>query len=245
MDRIKINALTRHESAGRVVWTKRRRSVARVVIPVANDFFRLAGNPVTILDVGSGWHEWEIASMRALHGERFSAWSGERDVLFVDEIPGMSISAHLDAGTVTEEMFAAAALEFRRAHAIECDWFCGGWSHGDPHSGNLMFDGSEGRARLLDFEVRHDAALSADARHTDDLLVFLQDTLGRLSRDRWLRLASIFVRSYDRTEITARLLERLTAPSGIARVWWAVRTTYLAPRELAGRLRALREMLTA
>lgn len=242
VDRIKINRLTRDVSAGRAVWTKRRLPSARAIIPVANGFFRLAGNPVTILD-GTEWHAWEIESMKTLHGSELAAWSGARGALHADEFPGVSLSVHLDAGTAGTAMFAAAGLEFRRAHALECAWFGGGWSHGDPHSGNVIFDAGRGRARLLDFEVRHDAALSADARHADDLLVFLQDTLGRLTRERWLQLASALVRSYDRPAITARLIDRLTAPRGVARLWWAVRTTYIAPQELAGRLHALREAL--
>ena len=31
------------------------------------------------------------------------------------------------------------------------------------------------RARLIDFEIRHEKSLPAAARHTDDLLVFLLD----------------------------------------------------------------------
>ncbi len=245
VDQIKINSLARIERIGRVVWTKRRRPAARAVIPVANRFFRLAGNPITILSETKAWHDWEVGSMRALHGSDFAAWGDPGGVLHVEELPGKSLSAHLNAGTTTDEMFAAAAREFRRAHAVPCEWFGSAWSHGDPHSGNVIYDATSGRARLIDFEVRHDATLCADARHTDDLLIFLQDTLGRMPRQQWLQSASVFVRSYGRSEITARLIERLTAPRGFARIWWAVRTTYLAPSELAGRLRALREVLAA
>jgi hypothetical protein len=96
---------------------------------------------------------------------------------------------------------------------------------------------------LMDFEVRHDRALSAAERHADDLLVFLQDTLGRLTRDRWVALSEVFVREYGRAEITRHLLDRLIEPRGPARLWWAVRTTYLAPREISARLTALRSIL--
>jgi hypothetical protein len=245
VDRIKINSLARVEREDGAVWTKRRQPAARLVIPVANGFFRLAGNPITILSETKAWHDWEIGSLRALHGTDFAAWGDDDGVLHVAELPGESLSTHLNAGTTTEEMFAAAAREFRRAHAVHSDWFGAAWSHGDPHSGNVIFDARDGRARLMDFEVRHDDALCADARHTDDLLIFLQDTLGRMPRPQWLQSASVFVRSYDRAEITARLLDRLSAPRGFARIWWAVRTTYLAPSELAGRLHALREALAA
>jgi tRNA A-37 threonylcarbamoyl transferase component Bud32 len=245
VDRIKINTLKRHERDGRAVWSKQRRNFARLVIPMANGFFRLAGNPVSILLETDTWHAWEIACLRRLHGDGFAAWTSEPGVLWIEELPGRSLSLHLDAGTATHEMFAAAAREFRRAHGLECEWFGSGWSHGDPHTGNVIYDEASGTARLIDFEMRHDVSLSEAARHTDDLLIFLQDTLGRMPRERWLELARVFVEAYGRSEITAKLVERLAAPRGLARIWWAVRTTYLAPREVAGRLNALRQALVA
>lgn len=245
VDRIKINRLTRCEREGRPVWAKRRRRSAPAVISLANAFFRLAGNPVTILTDPAIWHAWERSSMQALYADQFGVWSDETGTFFLEEFPGRSLSEHLDQGTASTEMFAAAGREFQRAHAIPCPWFEAGWSHGDPHTGNVIFDPATSVARLLDFEVRHDRQLPAIARHTDDLLVFLQDTLGRLPRDRWLQWASVFVQSYGRPEITAHLVERLAAPRGVARLWWAVRTTYLAPQELADRLEALRDVLVA
>jgi len=117
------------------------------------------------------------------------------------------------------------------------------WSHGDPHSGNFIYDPATDTAKLMDFEVRHDSTLSAAERHADDLLVFLQDTLGRLTRERWIEFSEIFVREYGRPEITRYLIERLIEPRGPARLWWAVRTTYLAPGEIRTRLAALRSVL--
>ena len=39
------------------------------------------------------------------------------------------------------------------------------------------------------------------------------------------------------------LRQKLVVPQGMARVWWAVRTTYLAPAELERRIAALRAAL--
>jgi len=181
--------------------------------------------------------------MELLHGGDFQTLEDEAGWLHVEELPGRSIAQHIENGTETEAMFRSAARELRRAHALECTRFEASWSHGDPHSGNFIYEPVTERARLMDFEVQHHASLSPAARHADDLLVFLQDTLGRLSRERWLELAEDFVRAYGRPEITAHLVERLTAPRGLARLWWAVRTTYLAPRELECRLAALRAVL--
>ena len=245
VDRIKINALTRETRDGRAVWIKRRRATAGPIMALANRFFDMVGNPVQSLRDLALWQRWEVDCFLHLHGENYRAFRcGERAV-GADELPGRSLSQHLDAGTLTEEMPAAAGRELRRAHERRCDEFEAAWSHGDPHSGNFIFAPDEGRARLIDFEVMHRASLSADDRHADDLLVFLQDLMGRIPADRWIPSALAFLKAYDRPEISTLLAQRLVLPRGLSRVWWAVRTTYLPRAELARRIDALRASLAA
>ena len=209
----------------------------------ANRFFRAAGNPVRALDDFAAWQRWEVECFLALHGERFRAFADGPRSVAAEELPGVSLSHHLGQGTLTPPMLAAAAGELRRAHALTCADFAGPWSHGDPHTGNFIYEEAGNRARLIDFEVQHHPALAAEERHADDLLVFLQDMMGRISRELWLPCAQAFLAAYERPEVVARLRERLRAPRGIARIWWAVRTTYLAPAELERRLAALRGSL--
>jgi hypothetical protein len=242
IDRIKINQLAREPRGGRMFWVKRRRPAAAVLIGLANAFFQIAQNPVVILAAPAEWQAWERVCLDLLHDGEVTALADARG-WWVSEMPGESVAAYLARGSLAPQVFAAAARELRRAHELPCTALGGAWSHGDPHSGNFIYNAAEDRARLIDFEVRHDATLSAEARHADDLLVFLQDTLGRLPREQWLQLAEVFVRAYDRPEITAHLVERLAEPRGVARLWWAVRTTYLAPGELNLRLAALRAAL--
>ena len=107
-------------------------------------------------------------------------------------------------------------------------------------SGNFIFDPADGRARLIDFEVMHHASLSADERHADDLVVFLQDLMGRTTSDRWLENARAFLEGYGRPEIVALLARKFVVPHGLARLWWSVRTTYLSRAELTRRIGELR-----
>ena len=242
VDRIKINALTREMRDGRPVWIKRRRVAAGPIMLVANRFFRLVGNPVhTLRD--AAWQQWEVTCFEKLHGDGFRAFSCGRDAVGADELPGLSLAHHLSAGTIAPEMLAAAGRELRRAHGWRCDTFGDAWSHGDPHSGNFIYDPSDGRARLIDFEVMHDTALSADDRHADDLVVFLQDLMGFIGRERWLPSARSFLEAYGRREIIALLAKRFVVPRGLARLWWSVRTTYLSRPELARRIGELRAAL--
>ena len=243
VDRIKINAISKEMRDGRPVWIKRRRRTSRPIMACANRFFALAGNPVQALDDLAAWQQWEIGCFRQLHGDGFRAFADGARAVAADEVPGVNLTVPLDDGTLTPRMVAAAARELRRAHGWEGRAFGGAWSHGDPHLGNVVYDAAADRARIIDFEVMHRRHLSAEARHADDLLVFLQDMVGRISAEKWLPIARAFLAAYDRPEIVARLRPQLALPRGVARVWWLVRTTYMHPRELARRLDALREGL--
>jgi hypothetical protein len=243
-ERIRINTITSEIRDGRRVWIKRRRPCARCILVVANRFFRLAGNPVQALIDLPAWQRWEVESFRLLHAPHCDAFAEGARVVVADELPGVSLSRHLREATLTVAMVRAAARELRRGHALRCATFKGPWSHGDPHAGNFLYDAAADRARLIDFEVQHDARLSPRERHADDLLVFLQDVVGRVADEEWLPLATAFLETYDEPEVVARLAARLVLPRGIPRLWWAVRTTYLAEGELARRLELLREALT-
>ncbi len=243
VDQIKINILSREIRDGRVMWIKRRRWAAGPITACANRFFDLAHNPVHALHDLAAWQRWEIGCFLRLHGEGFRAFPAGARAIAADEVPGRTLAAHLDDGTLSAPMLVAAARELRRAHACRCPEFGGAWSHGDPHAGNFIYDRATDRARLIDFEVMHHRSLPAEERHADDLLVFLQDLVGRVPAEEWLRSAWTFLEAYDQPEIAAQLQRRLVVPGGFARVWWAVRTTYLSPIELAGRVEALRASL--
>ncbi len=243
VDRIKINTLTREMRDGRAIWVKRRRASAGFVMALANRFFAVVGNPVQTLTNLPAWQRWEIDCFQHLHGEKYRAFACGDRAVGADELPGRSLSQHLAAGTLTIQMLTAAGRELRRAHGWRCDAFHGAWSHGDPHSGNFIFDPDEARARLIDFEVMHRVTLPADERHADDLLVFLQDLMGRVAADRWLPFANAFLKGYGRVEILPPLQKRLILQPGLAWVWWAVRTTYTPRREIQRRCRELRETI--
>lgn len=244
VDTIKINALTREDRDGRVFWIKRRTWAARPIMACANRFFSAAGNPVVALTDRAAWRDWEVECFLRLHGERYQAFTHGAGAVAAEELPGKNLSQHLNAGTLKPSMLAAAARELRRAHRQECAAFPDRlWSHGDPHAGNFVYEESIDRARLIDFEVMHHRTIRADERHADDLLVLLQDIAGRVSPDDWLPAAQAFLGAYERPEIIALLREKLVVPGGFGRVWWAVRTTYLASSELRRRIGALRESI--
>ena len=243
VDRIKINTIYREMREGRPLWIKCRHWGATPIMACANGFFRLAGNPVRALAQPEAWQRWEVDCFLSLHGDCFRAFAdGDRRVA-ADEVPGVNLTIALDGGTITAPMVAAAAHELRRAHSQYCADFGGFWSHGDPHVGNFVYDETTGRARLIDFEVMHHPAMTAEERHADDLLVFIQDMVGRIPGDLWMPSARAFLKAYGEQRIIDLLRSRLVIPNGMARVWWAVRTTFMAPKELQRRIAELRAEL--
>lgn len=224
-------------------WIKRRRATAAGIIAGANVFFRLAHAPVRAIADVAKWQRWEIDCFARLHGDGFRAFESGPAAVAAEELPGVNLTVFLDDGTITPAMSAAAGRELRRAHECGCAEFSGPWSHGDPHAGNFIFEEAHQRARLIDFEVMHARELPAIERHADDLLVFLQDLVGRIRVDLWLPCALAFLSAYGRAEVRSVLLEKLSAPRGCARIWWIVRTNYLRPAELTRRLEALRGQL--
>lgn len=164
--------------------------------------------------------------------------------LYTQKFAGQNLLEHLNRKTLDAQAVRAAARELRRAHGLRCDEFAGGlWSHGDPHLGNVVYDGTADGARLVDFEILHQKSLSALERHADDLLVFLQDLAGRVSREKWLPLAFCFVTTYGRDDVIAELTKLLVVPRGIVGIWRKLRTQYLSRRELVYRFAALRRAL--
>ncbi len=244
-ERIKVNSITRELRDGRAVFSKRRHRTAPLILTGANHFFRLAGNPVRVLSSLAEWQRWEVECFRRLHADEFSVDILDSRTVAAEAVPGTSLAEALETKTLTPMMTAAAGREMRRCHETNCATFPDHWSHGDPHTGNFLYEAGDDRARLIDFEVMHHPSLAASERRADDLLVFLQDVVGRVSRTAWLPLAMGFLDAYDHREITARLRTRLVVPRGIPRLWWAIRTSYLPGPELAHRLELLRDALAA
>lgn len=241
VERIKVNRVWREVRGGRVFWLKRRRTTALPVLTGANLFFRLAGAPMRTLSALEQWLHWEADSFLGLHGqEGFQTFKDGERTIGAEELPGINVTLPLDNGALTPQIAAAVGREMHRAHHWYCPAFQGPWSHGDPHAGNFIYEPASDRARLIDFEVKHHVDIPARERHADDVLIFLQDIVGRIREEQWLPCAEAFLDGYGRPEIVDQALAQLHLPrAAMARLWWRVRTSFIPLPELTRRLQAL------
>jgi Arc/MetJ-type ribon-helix-helix transcriptional regulator len=242
VDSLKVSSVSEQVRRGRRIMSKRRTIYSAPLAELANVYFRMAGIPIRFWAKTEDWQRWEVKSFNMLNGDRFQAQASGASVICADKLPGRSLSDRLNEGTLTREMTEAAGHELRRAHQLWSDEFRGLWSHGDAGTNNMLYDEKSGRVRLIDFEIVHQKSLPAKSRHADDLLVFLLDILALAPNRRWLTLVLAFLNAYDNAAVIAHLKNQLAVPTGMAWIWWGVRTSFANPAKVKRRLHKLRDL---
>jgi len=239
VDSLKINLVSEQMRRGRPVVIKRRLVYSEPLAGLANVYFRMAGIPIQFWAKTEDWRRWAVKCFNMLNGDRFRARPSGANSVCADKLPGRSLWDHLIDGTLTLKMMEAAGQELRRAHQLWSDEFHGPWSHGDACMTNAIYDETTGRARLIDFEIVHRKSLSAKSRHADDLLVFLLDLLAVAPNSQWLALTLAFLKNYDNAPVLAQLKKELALPTGMAWIWWGVRTSFANPAKVKRRLQKI------
>src|SRR5437773_2270804 len=92
------------------------------------------------------------------------------------------------------------------------------------------------------FQMLHQKSLPATTRHADDLLVFLLDIAAIAPSQKWLPFALRFLNAYGNLDVIAELKDQLSLPSGMAWIWWGVRTSFANPAKVKNRLAKLRDL---
>jgi hypothetical protein len=239
VDSLNVNSVSEQVRRGRRLMLKRRTVYSEPLAELANVYFRMAGIPIRFWAKTEDWRRWEVKSFNMLNGDRFHARAAGANTICADKLPGRSLEDHLKEGTLTREMMEAAGHELRRAHQLWSDEFRGPWSHGDAGTNNVIYDQKSGRARLIDFEIVHEKSLPTKSRQADDLLVFLLDLLALAPNRQWLTLVLAFLNAYDNAPVIAQLKNQLAMPTGMAWIWWGVRTSFANPAKVKRRLQKI------
>ena len=243
VDSLKINSISEKVRRRRRVVIKRRNIYGEQLADLANLYFRISSIPIRFWSKVDDWRRWEAGCFKMLNGDRFRVFASGKRTVCEEKLPGKSLWDHMNRGTLTRQMLEAAAHEIRRAHQFWNDEFDGPWSHGDAGMTNVIYNQRTGRARLIDFEIIHDRSLPATVRHADDLLVFLLDIVGIVPGQQWLPFALRFLNAYDSLDVIAELKNQLDLPSGMAWIWWGVRTSFANPAKVKRRLEKLRDVV--
>ncbi|MFY2564267.1 hypothetical protein ACN469_42140 [Corallococcus terminator] len=239
VDSVRVNTVALEARQDISLWHKQRRLGMGAVIAAGNVFLRLSRSHIRMFPSAKHWRDWELSTFALLHPGRTAEARGQRAVA-LEALPGERLDLLLAQGRLTQAMVEAAARELHRAHGLTSPQTSHPWSHGDAHLKNVLYDKAGQRAWLIDFETEHDAHLSADARHADDLFVFLLDLRGRATREQALSLAMAFLRAYAEPGVLKALQARLRPPRGLERALWKSRSHHLPEAQLLEWLEDLR-----
>ena len=240
MNRVRVNHVEEGMRNGALVFIKRRRASAPIIVWFANRFLALAGSGGCMFVRAHEWIAWEIHCARLLYPERPAVIVGGGRAVIIPKAGGTSLRALLRRNdTDPTTAIILAAREVRRVHQIHCSFFNAAWSHGDLHLDNIICDSTAKRAVLIDFDTRHEPRNSSTQRHGDDVKVLLLELIG-LSGDTWRPLAAAFIAEYREHSVLRELDRQLSVPRGFERLLWYARTQS-APIE--PRLQALREII--
>jgi hypothetical protein len=242
VESLRLSSVSEQVRHGRPVVLKRRQIYGDRLADLANLYFRMSNIPIRFWSKAEDWKRWEVECFQMLNGDGFRVYPSGAKAVCTDKLPGESLWTHMNRGTLTRPMLEAAGRELFRAHQFWSDEFGSQWSHGDATMTNIVYDEKTGRARLVDFEIAHHKSLSATARHADDLLVFLLDVLAMIPGRQWLSFALGFLNAYGDADVIAQLENQLAIPSGMAWVWWGVRTSFANPAKVKQRLARLRDL---
>src|SRR5205814_9472787 len=72
---------------------------------------------------------------------------------------------------------------------------------------------------------------------------FLLDMVEMIPSRQWLPFATCFLKAYGNRAVIAELRKQLVVPSGLALIWWNVRTNFVKSAQVKGRLQALRRAI--
>lgn len=243
VDSLKLSSVSENVRRGRQVVFKRRQIYGERLADLANLYFRMSNIPIRFWSKTEDWKRWQVECFQMLNGDRFRVYPSGARAVCTDKLPGESLWAHMNRHTLTRPMLEAAGRELFRAHQFCREEFGSPWSHGDATMTNVIYNEKTGRARLIDFELVHHKSLPATVRHADDLLVFLLDILAIIPGRQWLPFALCFLNAYGDTDVIAELKNQLAVPSGMAWIWWGVRTSFAKPAKVKRRLAKLQGVI--
>ncbi len=185
--------------------SKRRRWLARCVIPLANLVLRFEQAGVRVL-ADPAWKQREID----LHRQQGAALPrrGPRGALWLPRRTGRSLAEWLSDPNLPSgrklDFVAAAACALAELHTFREECCAEHVTHGDATTRNVMVDPDTGIAVWIDFDTAHCGSERGDWRRTDDLRALICSAATSIPEDGYEELVRAIAIGYG---LTAKLGE--------------------------------------
>jgi len=209
LSRVRLNVLEKREGIGSTHYLKKRRLYAAPLIIASNVYLRISRTHVYFLSRRK-WLLWEHQVYKEILGKESQI--SDHHTLVLPKLEGATLSDLLisknecEVRTIEAVGWAIRAIE--TMHKCDINWPDGekrSFSHGDAKVGNIICDLVSETCYILDYESIHDARMSSEWRHADDLRAIIYSAAEYIEPHFLNQLCRMAIRNYNDRAVLAQL----------------------------------------
>jgi hypothetical protein len=206
---VRLNVLEKRKGIGGTHYLKKRRFYAALLIIASNVYLKISRTHVYFLSRRK-WMLWEHQVYKEILGKESQI--GDHNTVVLPKLDGAPLSDFLTSKNESEVMkmeavgWAVSAIEIM--HKCQIIWPDGekrSFSHGDAKVGNIICDAVSKTCYVLDYESIHDARMSSEWRHADDLRAIIYSAAEYIESDLFNQLCRMAIRNYSNKAVLAQL----------------------------------------
>ncbi len=206
---LRLNVLEKHEDIGGTHYLKKRRLYAAPLIIASNLYLRISRTHVYFLSRRK-WLLWEHKVYKEILGKEVQI--NDRRTLLLPKFEGVTLSDLLRSENESEvrkiEAVGWAVRAIETMHKCQIIWPDGqkrSFSHGDAKVDNIICDLISEKCYILDYETIHDAGMSSEFRHADDLRAIIYSAAEYIKPHLLNLLCRMAIRNYENRAVLAQL----------------------------------------
>lgn len=209
LSRVRLNVLEKHEDIDGTHYLKKRRLYATPLIIASNLYLRISRTHIHFLSRRK-WLIWEHQVFKEILGKESQI--SDHHTLVLPKLQGVTLSDLLrsknecDVRKIEAVGWAIRAIE--TMHKCQIIWPDGekkSFSHGDAKVGNIICDLKSETCYILDYETIHDARMSSEWRHSDDLRAIIYSAAEYIEPHLLNQLCRMAIRNYSDRAVLAQL----------------------------------------
>lgn len=201
LSRVPFNELEKRHLIEGAYYHKKRCWYAPLLIIAGNAYLRLLRTHVRMLFLGK-WLMWERRVYKELLGMELQPGDGQTLVMPYLEGSTLCDILRSDNGSDAEklEVIALTVRTIKAMHKCQIIWPDGEkryFSHGDLTVKNVVCDLVSGSCFVIDYETIHDAKMSSEWRHADDLRTIIYSAAECIEPHLFSQLCRVTIGSYS------------------------------------------------
>lgn len=206
---VRLNVLKKREGINSTYYLKKRRWYAALIIIASNVYLRISSTHAYFLSRRK-WLLWEHRIYKEILGKECRI--DDNRTLILPKLEGATLSDFLISKNECEvrkiEAVGWAISAIETMHKCQINWPDGEkrtFSHGDAKVSNIICNSVSKTCYILDYESIHDAKMSSEWRHADDLRAIIYSAAEYIESNLLNQLCRTAIRNYNDRAVLAQL----------------------------------------